>query len=499
MKVIEREALFIKSDKLKASVQKELKSAFSFKFYDEKACERCEYLPDRHSDVCETCPSYKLGIELASKTQIGNNQYLKLPIGGKPIVEKIIGSKLKEDLEYRDYHKSHKIKRIEFTGKLKKEQVNAVQAILDFKRGVIKAPARTGKTVLSCAAICEIRRKTLIVGSQIDWLQGFYETFVGSKTQKGFTDLKKKRIGFCKTLDDFKSKDIALATVQTFHSKKGQKLLEKIRDLFTVIVVDEIHTGAATKYARFLASMNAEYFIGLSATPSRKDMKYVLVKNILGDIIHEIKVDRLRPTVQLVKTKYKPTIKTSLWTNMVTNMEVNKPRLNLIAKYAIKDVRDGHMVLIPMSRVKVIHRLVKLINEKAGKKIAVPFFGGNKKLRPKYIELARKYKVKVIVGQAKLISTGVNIPRASAIYDTTLSANMENCQQRVSRILTAYKSKPNPLLRLFLDDSKVRKSTLSAEWWGCIYKEMKPIISERDLYLLKKYFSQKKEEQRFEL
>ncbi|MNY30638.1 hypothetical protein D3C86_1647520 [compost metagenome] len=104
---------------------------------------------------------------------------------------------------------------------------------------------------------------------------------------------------------------------------------------------------------------------------------------------------------------------------------------------------------------------------------------------------ARKYKVKVLVGNSKLLSTGINIPRASAIYEVTPSSNKENAEQRVARILTPYEDKPPPLLRLFLDDMGVRRSCYRVEWWGTIWPKFRPKISAADNEAWKAYLAGK--------
>lgn len=94
-------------------------------------------------------------------------------------------------------------------------------------------------TVMGTVLVSRVGQKTLILASQRDWLMGFRETFVGSDTQPALTNLDPSRIKLCKTLKDFQDTDICLATVQTFYSPGGEKLLRKIRDFFGVVLVDE--------------------------------------------------------------------------------------------------------------------------------------------------------------------------------------------------------------------------------------------------------------------
>lgn len=486
--VVKREAIFIPIKDLSEKQKTKIKEQLHFAFYEEKACKSCEWLEERHNDVCDNCAAFKGSYDLASTVKIKDNKYLKIPVG----TYKSVLSKAGVEYELQDKSKETRIAKVKFTGQLRPAQQAAVEDMIKRKRGVLKAPPRSGKTVMGTAVTCQLGRKTLILASQKDWLDGFKETFVGSATQKPLTNLSTTRIGFCKTLRDFQTFDICLATVQSFYSDSGVKVLAKIRDMFSVIMMDEVHTSAASKYAVILSKLNAEYMYGFSGTPDRKDGKYVLVKNIVGPIIHEMEAQALSPTVMAVRTAYKKAYKgNSMWTTMVTSLETDKARLKLIAKEALKDVKLNHSILIPLARKKAIDSLVKLINEEAGETIAIAFTGTQAKIRPQLVQDARDYKVKVIVGTLKILSVGVNIPRASMLYEVTMSSNLPNAEQRMMRVLTDYAGKPAPVIKFFLDDLQVRKSCMRNEYFGALTKTLKPIIDERTKEIMKAYFNSK--------
>lgn len=492
IKVVKREAVFIPIKDLSQKVIKRVKEKLSFKFYSDPSCKKCDNLPDRHNDLCDQCPAYNGGYELASPVKIKENKYLKIPVGSSSnILEYLEG----QHVETRVVDKSPKTKidKIKFTGTLRDEQVLAVDTVIEKQRGVLRAPPRSGKTVMATAAVCKLRKKTLILASQRDWLMGFQETFIGSKTQKPLTDLDPKRIKLCKSFSDFEDTDVCLATIQTFYSEKGEKLLAKLRDMFEVVIIDEVHTSAADKYVKILARLNFRYGFGLSGTPGRKDGKYVLVENILGPIIHQVEFTGMRPRLFLTKTKYQKEYKGNVpWHRMVSGLEGDEKRLKLIADCAIKDVEAGHMVMIPLSTVKPISKLIAIINKKAGKELAFPFTGELKKgVRDETIQRARNYKVKILVGTLKIMSTGINIPRASMLYEVALSSNVYNAEQRMRRVLTPCEGKETAAIRYFLDDMNVRRNCMRTEYFSVMLPKMKPIISDDQRQQLKNYFSAK--------
>lgn len=509
MKIIEREALFIKKEDLKERTLKVFEKDFTLRFYDEKACNRCEFLEERHSDLCNNCAAFKAEEYLLRHKVIKGRKYLGLPIGAKKKIEKRL-AKYNHTYKpkYRKIRRAKDIKPFKFLGELYPEQKAAVKDTLKGKRGVLRAPPRSGKTVMGVYLTSRVRKKTLIIASQKDWLDGFYETFCGSATQKPLTNLKgagiqfkdtkkgygKARVAFCRTLEDFQNYDICLSTVQSLYSASGRKILPKLRSMFGLVIVDEIHKGAAQQYSKVLYNLNAEYYIGLTGTDSRKDMRFSIIRNILGENLHEMEKAQLRPRIHLVNSKYKNDGKNRPWVYAVNNLENSMPKLRQIAEYAAQDVKNGHMVLIPLARVKVIGKLVEMINKKIGKEVCFEFSGRVKAERRKeLVDMARGYEAKVLVGQSSVIFTGVNIPRASMLYEVTPSSNLENCQQRTARILTPYDDKPTPAIRYWLDDSSLRKNCMRNEYWNCVHKLFNPIISDKDLRTLKQYFQTRRQ------
>lgn len=500
MKVWARERYFVRVEDISKKAVEAIQKKYTFHFFEERACSQCEWYGLRKQNgilgECEACAAYRGSALLAPQVKVGKRQYLATPLGDFAGLCSILKRACKEDVEKKELHPILKIKPIKFTGEARDYQEEAVKACIRGEKGVLYAPPRSGKTIMLSKMICDLSVKSLIIASQRDWLMGFYETFVGSQTQEPLTNIDKKRIGFCKKFSDFEKYDICLATVQTFHSESGQVLLKNLRDSFTLVGIDEVHTSSANKYIQEISRFNCKYKIGLTGTPDRKDGKYVLTEAVVGPVLYEAKVERLRPTIRCVRTHFSDGSKSSVWAYIVRKLETNKERMNLIADWALKDMAAGHMVIIPFTQVKPILECIDIINRKAGKQVAYPFYGGLKKqVRDDTIQKAREYKIKIIVGNMRLLGTGINIPRCSCIYNSTLSSNIPQSQQRFSRILTPCEGKPAPMIRLFLDDIQVARSCLNNEYWNSI-KKFDPIIDPKTEAVLTGYL---KERDRFSM
>lgn len=482
LKIYKREAFLIKLDDLDTDQVKMAEEMYTFRFYDEKACSRCELLPERHSETCDACAAFKApAIQLAKTISSGDTDLLSLPIGNRKkmrVFLKRIG--YADNYEVISKHPKPRpfTRPISITGKLRSYQVEAVLHAIKKKRGVIRAPARSGKTLMGAGVVCKLQVKTLIIAHQREWLVNFQETFLGSETQQRFTDARRRQVRFCRTYDDFVNTDVCLATPQQFMSKGGQKLLQRIKNLFGVMIFDEVHQAAALQTSRVVSQINAEYKLGLTATNDRKDQKYTITENLIGDVVYDAQVERLRLRTEVMHTGLTFEMKNrdpNAFTFFVNRIESNRERRNLIIAKALKMAKQGHLVLIPLARVASVLSYTKAINEEAERRIACAFHGGVKN-RKELLTDIRNYKYRIVVGMISLISTGINIPRASAIIECTPTSNIPKCQQRLSRVLTPYEDKPDPVVVFVLDESEAMRSMRRNEFWNCVKPQFDPLI-----------------------
>lgn len=490
MKVSCRDGLYIPINKVNDEAYEKIEKRFERDVYkEEKTCEACDYFSERPCDVCDNCPNYEGKVKMHSlvKRKSGK-EFLRLPFGARTQVEKIFGP-----VTFVNKNEDVPMKRpIEFTGKLYEDQKLATKKMIRAEFGVLKSPPRSGKTVMGAYVVCELGQKTLILASQKDWLDNFYETFVGSETQKALTSIKKKRIGFPKKLSEFEQFDVCLVTYQKFLSPKGKKLLKAISKMFGIVLIDEVQTVGAREFSIVISQIHSRYKFGVSGTPQRKDSKEYIIYNLLGPIFYENKVEKLRPRLEYVHTQLAGKMPQQ-WTYIVNKIEKDPKRLKLIAETAIADVKNKHLVFIPFTRVAVIRALVKAINQMAGRTIAAAFYGGiTKEKRISLIQEARDYKIKIVVGNTRLLSTGINVPRASMLYQASPASNLPKAEQRFSRILTPYDGKPEPVIKYFLDDVEVVRSCLRKEHWQCLIPQFRPRMTGHVKQVIEDYFKNKK-------
>ena len=459
---------------------------YETKMYDERNCERCDFLPDRHSEMCDQCPSYLEHIKMWQvREDAKGKRWIGVPKGDRKRLSHFLADHDVEIVDKRTHNPMRQT--IKFTGKLTEPQKSAIRQLNKrSNNGILKAPPRSGKTVMATYQICKLKQKTLIVAAQYDWLKGFYDTFMGSEHQEALTnagDLLQPSVGFCKTLEDFATYDVCLATYQSLGVAGNLKTkLAKIKNLFGLVVCDEIHDGSAKVYSQVLLTLNPAFYIGLSGTPDRKDGKMFVAMNIVGRVISEIQVKTLVPTVKIIDTNATTNYKYRLWAYAMRFLRTHEKRNALIAKHAAHDIKRGHSIVIPVASIEHCHLLVDLINDYFPNKDIPPaaaFTGKLKKVdRDQLINDARSYKVKCVVGIRKIVQVGLNIPRWSCLYEVEPISNPPKAEQETARIRTDVPGKPKPLIKIFTEDFSQSKGCFRTLWFQTVLKNKFDVSSD---------------------
>jgi superfamily II DNA or RNA helicase len=451
---------------------------YQFKVYDEKACERCEFRPERHCDVCSDCPAFQGETVLWKTLERGTSTWIGVPRGNRAKLKKFVaGAKL----EITDRRGSDRMRTpLKFTGTLRDNQKTPIREAIEAGYGVLKAPPRAGKTVMAAAIACKMGYKTLILAAQQEWLDEFYRTFMGNDKIPAMTNAPEiaqfestSIVGHCKTVEDFARHDVCLATYQTFITAGGRKKLKAIKSMFGLIVIDEVHGSAATAYARVLLGFNARHMIGLTGTDARKDNLYRIVKDIVGKVTATAIVQTLVPKVKIIETPASTTHDYKHWTFAMRYLSNHKERNALIVKHAVHDIRAGRSLVIPVTLVAHARSLADAINAAYGKNVATAFVsqGLTKQRRMEILEGARSYKIKCVVGIRSLVQTGINVPRWDTLYEALPISNVPKFTQETSRIRTVEDGKQPPMIKHFLEHFGPSSGCFRTCWWQTYVKD----------------------------
>lgn len=401
-------------------------------------------------------------INMYSLAEIKGKNYVGLPMGRPELVEKCVFKRstlaqaYKNDKRIKDTKLGYDLK---FTWVPHDYQLPASAAVsVRHTRGVLVAPMRSGKTVMLVHSVCTAKQRCIIFAHQGDLINQFYKTFVdGTNLVELEKECGRKIVHKATRVEDFGEYPIVLATYQMLldHHLVGKKIPDTVFNNHSRIYVDECHRVPADGYMSVLNKFNAYQYFGCSGTPDRKDQKYVCVDRLIGPIIHtvsEAEVGSLRPKVLMHVTGV-PEKNIKDWVYCVNYLTEQEERNQMIVKWAVKDLKAGHSVLIPVERSGHCNVLRDRINEAmGGEQIAVVFNGKvPKSKREALLESLSNKEFMCTIAQRSML-TGVNVPPWSMIYTAMPTANPPNYAQETKRVCTPYEDKLTPTIRFFLDE-----------------------------------------------
>lgn len=197
--------------------------------------------------------------------------------------------------EFRDERiKLEPIKKIQSELKLFNYQKEALKSIISQDQGILVAPPGAGKTIMGLELIAKIKQPALILVHKRQIYNQWLERI------ENFLNIPKKVIGQFSSTKKKIGKTITLAMVQTLSRIED---IEKLKDKFGIVLVDECHHMPAKMFRGVITNFNPYYLYGLTATPERKNNDTKLIFVYLGDILHTIKANQISQKSGQVKTK----------------------------------------------------------------------------------------------------------------------------------------------------------------------------------------------------
>jgi superfamily II DNA or RNA helicase len=160
---------------------------------------------------------------------------------------------------------------------LSPEQVLAKDALGDVDLGVLVAPPGSGKTVIGCALIAHHRVPTLVIVDRTHLVDQWRARLVTH------LDLSAKQVG---QVGGGRNKPTGIVDVAMAQTLAQRDDLPELTARYGLVIVDECHHVPSVTFERAVREIPVRRWVGLTATPYRRDGLQALMTMHCGPVRH---------------------------------------------------------------------------------------------------------------------------------------------------------------------------------------------------------------------
>lgn len=343
---------------------------------------------------------------------------------------------------------------IEFNGKLREEQMVALNEMLKYENGILEAPTGFGKTVICCKLIEERNVNTLIVTFNLSLLKQWkvrLKEFLNVEEVGRFGDNKN-------TLTN----KIDVASIKTIYN--DGKFSDIVKN-YGMIIIDECHHSSAYTYEAALNMMNAKYVYGVSATPEKENGHTPIIKMQCGDIRYRVDMKEYNKKLNLSMKVYNRNVHLNFVNKNVTDYKINEIydliskdviRNDIVIKDIEKEFKNGKNILVLTERIGHLEYLYERLS-KLTSNIIVYRGGLGKKVLKKYDELNSNIKEnnenKIIIATSSCIGEGFDDSTLEVLFLTMPISSVNRIVQYTGRLHRKNENKKEIIVYDYVDDN----------------------------------------------
>ena len=322
---------------------------------------------------------------------------------------------------------------------------------LDNKRGIIKSPTGSGKTLIMAGLVKALEgRKMVILFNAKQLLTQTYDFLTKACGMDN--------IGVCFG-EGFSYGDVMLCTIQSI-----ERILDTHLEEAEVLMVDECHEFAngKTTLAALRSFPNAMYRFGFTATPPGDKIPRYNLEGALGSVIQSVGTADLvedgkltKPIIQLIDRPYSASgLDEDLgFLDIYENYVVNNESRNNIIKEIVNDIRknnNGARILILTKSLEHGRTLENLLGGQC------EFLEGANSIGERYESISRfrGHKGSSVLIGTKILQTGVNIEEITHMINARGMKSEIATLQALGRALRRHHSKDVVYIYDFLDKEK---------------------------------------------
>jgi len=338
-------------------------------------------------------------------------------------------------------------------------QKELIEQGLDKKRGIIKSPTGSGKTLIMAGLIKALTgRKMVILFNAKQLLTQTYDFL----TKECGMD----NIGLCYG-EGYIYGDIMLCTVQSI-----EKILDTHLEETEVLMIDECHEFAngKTTLAAIRSFPKAAYRFGFTATPPNDSVPLYNLEGALGGVIQVVDTATLidsgkltKPVIQLIARSYNASGSDEdlAYLDIYEKFIVNNDERNNIIKEIVNDIKKQN----ERARILILTKSLnhgRTLENLCGS--SCQFLEGANSVGERYNAISRFRRCRdssVLIG-TKILQTGINIEEITHFINARGMKSEIATLQALGRALRRHESKDKVYIYDFLDkENYLREHSIS--------------------------------------
>lgn len=318
-----------------------------------------------------------------------------------------------------------------FRGEERKEQLEAIEAMLAHNNGVLHATTAFGKTVTAAAMIARKQVNTLILVHSRALLSQWHQR-LGEFLDIDSKELEQpKRRGRKKVFSPIGCLD---STRNTLHGIIDIALIQSCLDEdevkqfvqdYGMVIVDECHHISSVSFEKVLKNVKAQCVYGLTATPIRKDGHQPIIFMQCGPIRYSADAKSQMEAQSFERymiprfTSYRTlsSDKRNI-SSLYESLAEDELRNNLIVEDIIKAVDDGRTPIVLTGRKTHVTMLAGKLSSKVRHLIILTGSGTDKE-KQEALQRLQNISSKeplVIIATGKYVGEGFDYPRLDTLF-----------------------------------------------------------------------------------
>ena len=396
-------------------------------------------------------------------------EYMGIPRGCRSLLIQLLESSNVNYVFEDKRNKGNQIN-VNFNGTLREEQQSAADILLQHENGVLSVPTAFGKTVIGASLIAQKKCNTLILVH----LQTLFEQW--KKSLEQFLEInetlpeipnkrgRKKVRSLIGQIGSGKNTSSGIIDIALVQSLIRDNEVDDIVKNYGMVIVDECHHVPSVNYEKVLASVNARYVYGLTATPTRQDGQHPITFMQCGAIRHSVDAKS-----QASKRNFEHylipcfTGFKKLFTQTETNWHITKIyaaivedefRNQQIAADILKAVENNRTPIILTQRKEHVIRLSELLENQTNAHIITLIGTNSAKVKTAMMEslanIPREEKL-IIIATGKYVGEGFDYSRLDTLFLASPIAWKGTLAQYAGRLHREYSGKQDVMIYDYVD------------------------------------------------